>query len=72
LDEDLPELIEWQKEKVNLLTAEQCQIIVEYLEITLKVREGIEKGYQDDTKTLNFWRENHQKTLTEAQNLNKW
>jgi len=71
LNEDVPELIDWQKEKINLLSAEQCKVIVEYLEITLKVWEGIEKGYQDENKPLNFWKENYQKALAKEQNLNK-
>lgn len=71
LDDDLPEVVKWQKEKRDLLTAEQCKVIVEYLEITLKVWEGIEKGYQDDTKPLNFWKSHYLKTLAKEQNLIK-
>jgi len=70
-DTDLPELIEWQKEEISLLSSKQCEVIVDYLEITLKVWEGIEKGYQDDRKALNFWKENYQKALAKEQNLNK-
>jgi hypothetical protein len=55
------ELIEWQKERISLLSSKQCEVIVKYLEITLKVWEGIENGYQDDVSTLNFWKKNYQK-----------
>jgi hypothetical protein len=44
-----------------LLSSKQCEVIVKYLEITLKVWEGIENGYQDDVSTLNFWKKNYQK-----------
>lgn len=71
LDEDVPELIEWQKEKTNLLSSEQCKVIVEYLEITLKVWEGIEENYQDDLKPLKYWKENYQIALDKEQNFNK-
>ena len=71
LDEDVPMLIEWQKEKISLLSSKQCEVIVDYLEITLKVWDGIEKGYRDDVNPLNFWKENYQKALAKEQNLNK-
>lgn len=71
LDEDVPELIEWQKEKINTLSSEQCKVIVEYLEITLKVWKGIENSIQNDTAPLEFWESNYQKALAKEQELNK-
>lgn len=71
LDADVPMLIERQKEEINLLSPEQCLVIIDYLQITLKVWEGLEKGYQDDIKPLNFWKENYEKALAKEQNQNK-
>lgn len=69
LDEDVPQLIEWQKEKIDLLSAEQCKVIIEYLEISLKAWEGIERPYRDDAATLSFWKKNYQNALAKEQNL---
>lgn len=68
---DYAELIEWQKDKISLLTSEQCEVIVDYLEITLKVWEGISKGDEDDLSPLNFWKENYQKALAKEQSVDK-
>jgi hypothetical protein len=67
----LTELIKSQREKINLPTAEQCRVMVDYLEITLKVPEGIEKAYQDDETTLNFWKENYRRALAKERTLNE-
>ncbi|MEK7725173.1 MAG: DUF6714 family protein [Acidobacteriota bacterium] len=69
-DGDLPEIVEMQNERINLLTSKQCEVIIDYLEITFKVWEGIEKGYQDDTNSLNYWKRNYQKALSKEK-INK-
>ena len=71
IDEDIPEITKWQKERITLLTSKQCKVIIDYLEIALQVWQGIEKGYQDDTKPLMFWQRNYQKALDKERNLEK-
>ena len=65
------ELEEWDKEQIDLLSPEQCKVIVDYLEIALKVWEGIERPYQDDAATLGFWKENYRKALAKEQKTKK-
>lgn len=62
-DEDLPEVIAWHKEKIQLLSSKQCKVVIQYLEITLEVWKDIEKGYEDDLETLKFWQKNYQNAL---------
>lgn len=58
---------DWVQKRIDLLTSSQCRIIVDYLEITLKVWAGIEKGYEDKLAPLIFWKENYQKASTKEQ-----
>lgn len=51
---------DWEQKRIDLLSAAQCQVIVDYLELTLEVWKGLENGFEDDTKPLNFWKENCQ------------
>jgi len=58
---------DWKQQRIDLLTSSQCKIIVDYLEITLKVWVGIEEGYEDKLAPLNFWKENYQKASAKEQ-----
>lgn len=71
MQDESPELKKGEMEQINLLSAKQCAVIVNYLEITLKVWEGIENNYQDDPEPLIFWKENYEKALAREENFNK-
>ncbi len=70
-DED-PELVEFEENRIKLLTSWQCDVIIEYLEIADELGQGliIYEEYEI-SKTLNYWKENYRKALAKEQNLNE-
>lgn len=67
-----PELVEFEENRVKLLTSRQCDVIIEYLKIADELGQGliIYEEYEI-SKTLNYWRENYRNALAKEQNLSK-
>lgn len=67
---DDPQLDDFEDNRINLLTSRQCGVVVEFLEISNELSEGIHSWIEDDNLTaLAYWQENYQKALTREQNL---
>ncbi|MCY7345616.1 MAG: hypothetical protein LH614_05280 [Pyrinomonadaceae bacterium] len=67
-----PELIEFEENRINLLTSRQCDVIIKYLKIADELGQGlvIYEEYEI-SKTLSYWKENYRKALAKEQNLNE-
>jgi len=71
-DEDFAEFWnEFEQPRIDLLSPAQCEVIIDYLQITLEVWKGVEKGYEDDLRPLNFWKENYRKSFKREQSSRK-
>jgi hypothetical protein len=70
--QDSPESVEYQNERIGLLTSKQCEVVIDYSEMTLKVWEKIDEYRESDAKkALSFLKENYQKALLREQNFNE-
>lgn len=69
IDDELPEVEEWQRGKIELLSYKQCHVILEYLKMTVEVWKNIESGFEDDGKTIEFWENNELNARRREENL---
>ncbi|MCY7374561.1 MAG: hypothetical protein LH472_01130 [Pyrinomonadaceae bacterium] len=67
-----PELVEFEENRINLLTSRQCDVIIEYLKIPDELGQGlvIYEEYKI-LETLNYWKENYRNALAKEQNTNE-
>ncbi len=67
-----PELVEFEENRIKLLTSRQCDVIIEYLKIADEIGRGIilYEEYKI-SETLNYWKENYRNALAKEQNLNE-
>lgn len=69
---DDPKLENLEENRIKLLTSWQCSVIVDFLEISNELSEGIHRWVEDDNLVaLSYWKENYRKALAKEQNLNK-
>ena len=63
-----PELIEFEENRIQLLTSWQCDVIVDYLEIADELGQGL-ITYEEYKilETLNYWKENYRNALAKEQ-----
>jgi hypothetical protein len=69
---DDPSLVDFEENRVELLSAGQCSVIVEFLQISGDLSKGIHDWIEEDNlEALNYWKKNYQKALSKEQNLEK-
>ncbi len=58
-----PELVEYQVERVNRLTGDQCKILIAYLLVVLKENSYSQHDYEDNKEAVEYWKENYQRIV---------
>ncbi|MGI8788608.1 MAG: DUF6714 family protein [Pyrinomonadaceae bacterium] len=66
-----PELTDWEKNRIKLLTSRQCNVIIKYLKIANELWQGDDYREARTLKALDYWKENYRNALAKEQNLNE-